>query len=208
MGDMRPGVKVRFWSPKFKHKPAVEPPGLLRLISGLCVFSVVGVLLYAVAISLDGIRYATPSAIDAAYIAVLHFLLPLSITYTVTGNYPSSRFLLSVYFIVLYGATMMGKGFLATVGSNPTARAIVATGLFVVLIAWLFRSPRMRIYYVLLRDQPVPDDLADRAWELAAKSSLSPKTKRFMEWLTDHLETVVLVGFIVLVIYAWASMKI
>ena len=61
---------------------------------------------------------------------------------------------------------------------------------------------------MLLRDRPVPDDLADRAWELAATSSLSPGTKRFMEWLTDHLETVVLVGFIILVIYAWISMRI
>ena len=176
----------------------------LFFVLGLGVFSVVGVLIYAVAISLKAGNSSVPPA-DAAYIAVLHFVLPLGITYTISTNSPSSRFLVSVYFIVLYGATAMGKGFLGTLGNDPTMRLTAATAVFVILMAWLFRSPRMRIYYVLLVGRPVPPELESRAYELAATSNLSPRTKRFMEWLTDHLEIVVMLGFIVLVVYAWIS---
>lgn len=205
MVDPRPGTKLPFWSPRFKHKPAVEPPGLLRLVSGLCIFSIVGVLGYAVAAGLGILGFSAPSRIDALYIAVLHFLLPLSIAYTVSTNSPASRFLISVYVIVLFVATVTGRGYLATLGNNATLRIIIAAGALVLLLTWFFRSPRMRIYYILLQDQPIPADLEDRAYELAATSSLSPRTKRLMEWLTGHLEIVVMLGFIVLVIYAWVS---
>lgn len=48
-------------------------------------------------------------------------------------------------------------------------------------------------------------EFESRAFELAATSSLGPDAKKAIEWLAGHLETVVLLGFIILVIYAWAT---
>ncbi len=205
MGDMRPGTKVPFWSPRNTNKPAIEPPFLLRLVSGLCILSVVAVLVHGGAISMGLYGIPAPSRIDSIYIAVLHFLLPIGITYTIVSNNPLSRFLLSVYFIVLYTATVMRKGFLGTLGDDETLRLIIASGVFIVLMAWLFRSPRMRVYYLLLNGKPIPADLASRAYELATPKGPGPKTNKVVEWVVDHLEIIVMVGFIVLVIYAWAS---
>lgn len=205
MWHMRPGTRIRFWSPKFKSKPSVEPPGLLRLLSGLSIVSVVGVLIYAVALSLDGIWSTTGGSESAAYIAVLHFMLPLCVAYTVSTNSWLSRPLIAVYSIVLCGATLFGKGFLGGLLIDSTVKAITATSVLALVMAWLFGSPRMRIYYALLSGKPIPPALESRAYELAAKSSLDPRTQRAADWVADHLETVVMLGFIVVVLYAWVS---
>jgi len=200
---MRPGSKIRFWSPKFQNKPSVEPPGLLRLLSGLSIVSVVGVLIYAVVLTLDGVSSTTRGTESAAYVAVLHFLLPLCVAYTISTNSAISRILITIYFVTLCAAVIFQKGFLGNLDFEPTVKLPVATAVFALLMAWLYRSPRMRVYYTLLLGKPIPPALESRAYDLAARSSLGPRTKAALEWLADRLETAVMLGFIVVVIYAW-----
>ena len=52
MSHMRPGMKIRFWTPRVKNRPDVDPPGLLKLVAALAILSVVAVLVYAVGLSL------------------------------------------------------------------------------------------------------------------------------------------------------------
>ena len=205
MSINRPGTKIPFGVYTHKSKPDVEPPGLLRLLAALAIFSVVGTMLYsALAMS----PFPGTPAIDpdkALYIAVLHFLLPIAVAYTIMMNHWVSRFLIFAYFVILYVATLMGKGVLGTVPIMSSTRTIVATAVFAVIIGWLFRGPRMRYYYALLADKPVPDDLVERGEELAGRNWLSSRTRNVIEWFADNLETVVLLGFVVVVIYAFLS---
>ena len=205
MWHMRPGTRVRFWSPKYKHRPGVEPPVLLRLLASLSIFSIIGVLVYGVSVALTAQWSTMHVTDDAPYIAVLHLVLPFCVFYTVSTNSWLSRPLIVIYFAALYGATMLGKGFLGGLELDPNIRGVVATGVFVVILAWLFRSPAMRIYYLLLADRLLPEELAARARQLAERQSPHPKVVAAMEWFVDHLETLVMVGFIILVIYAWAN---
>ena len=205
MWHMRPGTRVRFWSPKYKHRPGVEPPVLLRLLASLSIFSIIGVLIYGVAVALTAQWSTTHVTDDAPYIAVLHLVLPFCVFYTVSTNSWMSRPLIAIYFAVLYAATMLGKGFLGGLDVEPNAIAIVATAVFAVVMAWLFLSPAMRIYYLLLAGKPIPERLAPRARQLAERQSPHPKLVAAVEWCVDHLETIVMIGFIVAVIYAWLS---
>ncbi len=201
---MRPGIKVRLWTPRFKNKPDIEPPGLLRLVAVLSIFSIIGVLIYAVAISITGI-HTGPDAQSAAYVAVLHFLLPLSIAYTIGGNHPLSRTLIAIYVVVLGAATLFGVGFLGELRIGESIKVIGSVAFLSTVLIWLFRDPRMRYYYALVSNQPIPPDLEARAPELAGRNWLKPKTKAVIEWFADYLETVVLLGFIAGVIYAFIS---
>ncbi len=205
MWHMRPGTRVRFWSPRYNHKPGVEPPVLLRLLSSLSIFSLVGVLIYAVAVTLDGTWTITSGVESAPYIAILHLVLPFCIFYTVSTNSWISRPLIAIYFVVLYVATMLGKGFLGGAVAGSTYKSVLATAVVVIILGWLFRSPAMRIYYLLLAGKPIPDDLQTRAAELASRESPNPKLVAAIEWCVDHLETLVMVALIVAVIYAWAT---
>ena len=71
---MRPDTKVRLWSPKFTNRPDVEPPALLKLVGAISVFSAAASLVYAVFATLN---FAGPVGAEAAYVAVLHFVLPV-----------------------------------------------------------------------------------------------------------------------------------
>lgn len=201
---MRPGTKVRFWTPRFKNKPDVEPPGLLRLASALSICSVVGFLVYSVAMVV-----ATPGTsfepATAAYVVLVHFLLPLGISYSVATNSLLSQYLLLAYIVILSVATMAGWGYFGELRIAAAVRAAVSTSIFLLLFWWLFRNDRMRYYYALIADRPVPDDLRSRSAELAGRNWLSPRTKAVLEWFADNLELAVMLGFIVVVIYAFMS---
>lgn len=204
MTQMRPGIKVRLWTPRFKNQPDIQPPGLLRLVSVLSIFSVIGVLFYAIAITTTG-SLPEPDPVGATYVAVLHFVLPLMVTYTISGNYSSSRILITIYVAVLYGAILLGIGYLGRLETEPAVKEIVTTAAVAVIAAWLYRSPKMRFYYAIVSGKPVPSDLVGREEELAGRAWLSPKRRATLEKVADNLETLVLFGFIAVVVYALIS---
>ena len=199
---MRPGTKVKMWSPRFKNRPEVEPPGLLKAVGALAIMSVVAVLVYAVAQSVTGTETL---GIEAAYVAVLHFVLPFGVFYTISANSPLSRMSIATYAVVLFSATVSGKGFLGALQIDETLKIIGAAGILLSVLTWLYGSPKMRFYYTAVSNKPMPLDLASRAEELHGGNWLSSKARETSAWFLDHLETTVLLGLIVVVIYAFVS---
>ena len=179
---MRPGTKLPSGIKSFKNKPEVEPPGLLKAISILSIVSIVGVLVFAVKLGLSDLSSPTNYAEEAAYVAVLHFILPFGVAYTVTTNSRFSRHLIALYCLILCTATIAGKGFLGGLTSDFTTRTILSVSGFLIVVSWLFASPKMRYYYLLVSDQPVPPELASRATELANRNRLSPRARAIVEW--------------------------
>ena len=202
MFHMRPGTKVPLRSRSYKNRPTVEPPGLLRIVAALAIFSVVGVMIYSVFLALAG---GAPSELyreTAIYVAILHFLLPIGIAYTVTTNNRISRFLIAAYALILYTATLYGKGVLGGLEVDATVRAVASSICLALIGYWLFLSPKMRFYYSLISHKPIPPDLEDRADRLEGSNWLSSRTKQGIEWFVDHMETVVLLGFMAVAFYA------
>ena len=203
MPHMRPGTKVKFWSPRFTNRPEVVAPGLLRLVGATSIFSVIGFLLFAVG---QAFMYTSMGAtgLEATYVTVLHFVLPLAAFYTIISNRPLSRMVIAVYVIAVCGATIAGKGFLGKLEFDPNVKTIAAIAIASAILGWLFGSPKMRYYYAAISDKPIPSDLADRVDELQPKNWLGHKQRAALAWFLDHMETVVLFGFIILAIYAFA----
>jgi len=199
---MRPGTKVKMWSPRYKNRPEVEPPGLLKAIGAFSVLSIVGVLIYTVTQSLAGVE---KRGFEAAYVAVLHFVLPFGVFYTISANSPLSRLAIAAYALILSSATVAGKGYLGSLQFAESHKVIVIAASLFALFAWLFGSPKMRFYYTSISNKPMPLDLAVRAEDLHGGNWLSSKAREKLSWFLDNLETLVLVGFILAAIYAFVS---
>lgn len=202
---MRPGVRLRFWTPGYKNQPDVRPPVLLRLVSVLSLFSFIGVLVYAVFLGVTGMPFSSIATEQAAYIATLHGVVPLIVFYTVSTNSPLSRPLILLYTLILCSATLAGKGFLGSLPIAALEKTITVFGVFLSVLYWLYGSARMRIYYALISNKPVPDDLVALAEKFAAKTWLDDTGRRRIEWLLDNLETLVLVLFIVVAVGAFIA---
>lgn len=196
-------TKVRLWTGGFTHQPLIDPPWLLKALSVLSMLSVIGTLVFAV---WTGVGAGDePSLEDAIYIAILHFVVPLAVTYTVTTNHPTSRLLILGYILALYVSVLQRKGFLGNLDGNPELKAIVSTAVFIVVVLWLFVSPRMRFYFAMISGKPITKDLELQAATFMDDSKLNPKVRIVVDWLAERLETVVLLGFIAVVLYAYVS---
>ena len=166
--------------------------------------SVIGFLVFAVG---QAFLYSMPDAEPAeiAYVVMLHFVLPLGAFYSIINNIPLSRWVIAIYVVTLGGATIAGKGVLGELSSDMAYRNEIAVGSMVAVLLWLFVSPKMRYYYAVISGKQIPDDLASREAELQPKNWLGPKARAALAWFLDHMETVVLVGFIVLTIFAYVQ---
>jgi hypothetical protein len=155
----RGGTRIPLWSPGFRYRPDVEPPGLLRLVAALCIVSIVGTLVYAVGVTISANGTAMPEPVAAAYVALLHFVLPFGITFAVQTNHWISRPLLLCYALLLCGATAAGHGWLGQLLPSAPARITGAMAALLMLLAWLFGSKRMRIYYARLSGSRLSPEL-------------------------------------------------
>lgn len=203
MTNMRPGQRIRFWSPRFLNQPGVAAPGLLRLLAGVGMFSVAGVPLYAVALALTGTDVDNA---EAAYVAVVHFILPLGLFYAVNANSPLSRPIVTIYILVLGTATYMGKGFLGHLAVDDVVIRSVTLAVVPVVLLWLYATPKMRVYYALIRGRDVPFELEARRDDLTTTDWLGPRGKAMLTAFLDNLETIVLMGFILATLAALVSM--
>lgn len=167
------------------------------------MLSVIGTLVFAVWIGIGA--GDEPSLEDAIYIAALHFVVPLGVTYTVTTNNPMSRFLILGYFLALYVSIVQGKGFLGNLNWNAELKAIGSTVVLVIVILWLFISPRMRFYFAMISGKPITKDLELQSAKFMDDSKLNPKVRIVVDWFAERLETFVLLGFIAVVLYAYIN---
>lgn len=205
MPHMRPGQRIRFWSPRFLNQPDVAAPGLLRLLAGIGMFSVAGVPMYAVALAVTG---ADIDSAEAIYVAVVHFVLPLGLFYAVNANSPLSRPILTVYFLVLAVATYLGKGFLGHLAADHVVTQAATIVILPVILLWLYATPKMRVYYALIRGRDVPFELEARRDDLTTTDWLGPRGKAILSTLLDNLETIVLLGFILAALAAFRGMSV
>ncbi|MDJ0710193.1 MAG: hypothetical protein QNJ14_07390 [Woeseiaceae bacterium] len=204
MTGMRPGVKFKLWSPKFTNRPDIEPPALLQFVGTFSILSAFGFLVFAVAIVI--VPYGTnyePELVEGIYVATLHFILPIGIFYTVMVNSPLSRYVISIHIVTLAAATIAGKGFLGQLPLLETTRIVVSAAMTVIVLGWLYGSPKMRFYYAVVAGKPIPEDLRSRADELRGGLHLDPRVRAALEWFIDRVEIAVMLGFIILVFYAF-----
>lgn len=207
MGLWRPATRIRFWTPKYRNRPYVQPPALLKIISVLSVVSIIGTVVYYLMIVLGDVVASTSiEPASAIYVSVLHFLLPFTIALSISTNSPLSRPLIVLYFLVLCGATMLGKGFAGGVDIDGGLKATISVAVFLAVSAWLFLGPKVRAYYALLAGDDVPMGTGDQAVELIEDPWPGKKARATIEWLADHLETLVLLGLIAAVVLGWRSM--
>ncbi len=205
MYHMRPGIKIPFWSHRFKNKQDVDAPALLRLVAALSMVSIVGTLVYAVFHALSSLGFYDSGSYEPLYIASLHFVLPFIVLYTISTNSWLSRPFIALYNLILYGATISGYGVLGSVDVGEVFRVSVASVFLVAVLLWLYASPTMRVYYAIVSGRPIPERLEHKQEQLVAGRSLSPKWRGRVEWLLEHLETLVMVGFIVACVLAYLS---
>lgn len=197
------GVKFKLWTGGFTNTPNIDPPWLLKFVSVLAILSMVGSLIYAVASTLGGPDFSVLDNEDAIYVSILHFLLPIVITYTVTTNSPLSRIVILGYVLILYVSTLRGKGFLGGLEIAPSLMLVISTSVLIAIALWLFASPKMRFYYAVIAGRPVPPDLESKTAEYVDDAKINPKLRIMLDWVSDHLETMALVGLILVVLYAY-----
>lgn len=204
---MRPGTIIKFWSPRFENRPDVEPPTLLKLVGALSIFSIVGALIYAVAQQMAVGGSAEVVGVEALYVAVLHFILPFGVFYSINMNSPLSRPIIALYALMLSGATIAGKGFLGNLPVDESLRLYTTVAVALLVFSWLYGTPKMRFYYLTISGKPLPPELEARADELRAGPRLGPRGRAILEWFVDHMETLVLLGFIAAVLIAVGTMN-
>ncbi len=117
-----------------------------------------------------------------------------------------SRPLIVSYFLVLSGATALGEGALGALPIDETLRVALSVLVFVSVSIYLYATSTMRAYYALLRGDTVPNGTGEDAVELVENPWPGRRGRALLGWVADHLETIVIVGLIVTVIFALRSM--
>lgn len=205
MYHMRPGIKIPFWSHRFKNKQDVDAPALLRLVAALSMASIVGTLIYSVFHALATTDFYGSGSYEPLYIALLHFVLPFMVLYTISTNSWLSRSFIALYNLILYVATISGHGVLGSIDVSEVLKISVSSAFFIAVLLWLYASPTMRVYYAVISGRPIPEGLEHKQKQLVAGRSLSPKWRGRVEWLLENLETLVMVGFIIACLIALAT---
>ena len=200
-----PGTKIKLWTGGYTNAPAVDPPWLLKIVAVFAFLSVIGALIYVVLESIRGPGSAGLSTEMAIYVVSLHFIVPITVFYSVTTNSGASRLLILGYVITLCVSTISNKGFLGGLEIDTSIRNVVATAVLLSVVGWLFFSPKMRVYYALIAGKEVPEDLESRAASFVEASKLNPRVRATLDWFADRLETAVLLGLTVLAVYAFVS---
>ncbi len=193
---MKPAGKFKLWTGGFINKPSVSPPGTLRIVFLLCIISFVGTLWYSIVeiLSVGGSSGASPAS--DAFLGFFHLVLPLAIAVSICTNHPSSRILILAYVTTLYVVTLTGDRLPRFVSATTTNDVIITTIAFLGVVVWLYRSRRMRYYYAIIQDHPVPQDLADQADDLSGNAWLSEKLRKRLNWLADNLELIIYAALI------------
>lgn len=199
---MRPAGKFRLWSPGFKNRPDISPPGLLILVFIASVISVVATIWFSISYSLTVGGTPSISAEGTILIGFLHLVLPLTIAIAINSNHPSSRLLIFGYSVVFLSVAAYGSQMPRPIVLETTAE--VAIGIFAVAVVnlWLFFGRKNRYYYALIQGKPIPTDLAAERENLAGNAWLSPRLRSWLNWTADHLETVVIIILLIAIIAA------
>jgi hypothetical protein len=193
--------RFRLWSGQPVNAPMVTPPLSLRAVLVLCIVSVTGTLLYGVATELSTGAGSDKSLAALLAIVACYFLLPMLIAHTIATNRAQSRVLILAYVAAVIYAL---AGVLEAARLDSAGRGVAVAGLVAapLLIAWwLYRSPRLRLYYALVAGKEVPDDLRSSTATLLVPGRLEAMfgqaARRLAPWFETAAVLLVLLGIIV-----------
>ncbi len=196
-----PGGKFKLWSPRYTNKPDIGPPASLKAVAIMCIVVVGWSMWHAVVLELT-----YPSGIgefESLVFAILSFLFPVVVSWSIISNLAASRFLIVAYYIGFVGLRVS-----QTLISSPSAEhsiTLIMAALFglAALSFWLFRSRRMRFYYSIISGRPLTPDLADDAENLLPNPVVTGKARKIIDRFVDSLETFALIAVIVVVFVAY-----
>ncbi|MDX1515986.1 MAG: hypothetical protein R3288_04055 [Woeseiaceae bacterium] len=202
----RPSVKIPLRTVQPVNAPFVTPPLALRGLAILCLASVPGFLVFAVAQKLTVGFSGGATAWDLVVTSVSFFVLPVAVAYTISVNRPISRLLIAGY------AGLMSYHAIAWASEQGWARdegwligATVLSACFMFLF-WLFRSNKNRVYFALISGRALPGDIDNAGDELLVASKLEVGLDRLSEALAPYAEFVLVLVVLAAVVLGWVSM--
>ena len=187
-----PAGKFNLWIGQPVHAPHVNPPFSLRAFSFLCILVIAGLLVFTVFEQLQpGTSSAAPGLMIAT--AVVYFVLPIAIILAVWTNRGASRPL-----IVLFLAAVTMHAVIATAGVPEISSYIrmLAAAEILIVAGWLFISLKLRVYFAIVNDKPLPTDLPRPVEEILAPGNLERWFQRTSDTVAPFLE--LLVTFLIL----------
>lgn len=198
-----PAGNFRLWTGQSVNAPFVTPPVSLRLVMVLSIISVVATLVLGVLTQLGHTGGWAISDIGQAFVAAVYFVLPVLIAVAISTNRVSSRPLILIYSLAV---TWQLIARLDRIIESPDTRGAALFAITLALIGitwWLYRSPRLRVYYALISDRPMPDDLAADVERLTSPGRFESAFGRAGQFIAPYLEVIVVVLVIATVLIAF-----
>ena len=115
---------------------------------------------------------------------------------------------MAAYVLILSTATALGHGMLGTLTQDAAVRVSSAFFAASTTLYWLFRNPRMRVYFARIGGRQVAPELQERVEALEAASGPGVRARMAIEWLVEWVELLILLGFIATVFFALHSMSV
>jgi hypothetical protein len=199
---MRGAGKLKLWTGGYINRPGVSPPVFLRVLLFCLLLASTGTMIYGVFSIMGHFGDNYGSVTRPILLALLFFLAPFAIAYTIVVNHPASRALLVVYFIAL--TIFIGTAYAsAATAMQDIWFVVVAVALFGATM-WLYVAPRARVYYALIQNKPIPGDLVQEVDKLVAPSN----TEKIAVRLWNQLEPLAPFALFVLALFfAYAGFK-
>ncbi len=178
----------------FLRKRGVEftTPLSIRLFVLVCATSVAGVLVQAVKTQLSYIQ--DQSFLELALDGLGFFCLPILIAVTISNESVHSRKL-----IACFSAFLAYKIFIwLSVTGNLFSAALPGIIIIAGSLWWLFNSKKIRIYYALLANKPLPNHLENNIETIMSPSSLEKKIIKRKTGTSPHLDSLVMLIIFIL----------
>lgn len=186
------GGKFRLGAVFEVNQPDVPPPLGLAVAAALCILPLVALLVLGIAQLLSQHADSMYSAKESLILAVVAGVLPMLTIHSITTNRSMSRWLL---LSLVCGLLLLSLRWIDLFNTAPSFG--LAAFLLLAIGWWLFRSPRMRVYYALISGNEIPQDLSHI--ELRTRTE-----EAIVSWLGDlvpYLEGLVVLLVIAAVVY-------
>ena len=202
---MKPAGKIPMWTGGAINRPGVTPPVPLRVFLYVMLLTAFATFLYGVFGVMGHLEYAFQSNTQMILRAALFFVVPFVIAYAITTNHPQSRAGIVAWFACVGWVSANGFEGVARIAERPWFGALLLA--FSAATLWLFVSPRARVYYALIRNQPVPDDLAPLIDELTAASATERAVRRLWHLLEPFAPLFLIASAILIVIAGFMNLS-
>lgn len=203
---MRPADKLKLWTGGYVNMPGLSPPGALKLVQIVCFLSVIGSLVYGVFTILGHFGGDTAPASRRLIEAIVLFVFPFTLIYTISVNSPTSRYLFVLYGITsLYLVVQLAHSIPDSL-YEPAVGVVLA--LFSIVTGWMFLSLRGRTYYLLISLKKIPKDLEHVVESLMSQSTVERLAQRVWDTFEPWSPLVIVILAIVFVVVGFANMNV